>query len=253
METDRTPSAEADDEDDALYMWRMAVMAMAPTTPSGQRLVPHGLIAHGLRFMGTMVAQAIAAAERTKAISHSAQQPTASEWQQVQMLATLKPWLELLEDSCHASQLSSTRGACVDSIASACALLSFNSLLSNSYEYRSAWAQMVVRLWSILIASMQDENEDIRLAAANLSWTMLHPEQPLTPFASMVCEAAVEHLATTLASHPNAACLQFLCAKLMCGGDDDLSLEQGICRATSSRHIVNHTAARLTGAFPYNP
>ena len=82
------------------------------------------------------------------------------------MLATLKPWLELLEYSCQASQLSSTRGACIDSIASACALLSFNSL-TNSSDYRSAWAQMVVRLWSlagraVAITSPSQEHESKR-------------------------------------------------------------------------------------------
>jgi hypothetical protein len=70
--------------------------------------------------------------------------------------------------------------ACVDSLASAFKLLDV-AYPSTTNLYASPWVAMVVRLWGVLFQLMQDENEDIRIAASALAWSTVRSKEQMQP------------------------------------------------------------------------
>lgn len=176
---------------------------------------PHkiSVVGPGVRFMGMLVGQVLNVWD-ADILDYSLAVQEA-------IVDRLEPWVSLVVDSADASQLSSIRGASVDSIANARAVLIVRR--DSAHRYNAPWMSTVVRLWGVLIQLMQDENEDIRTAAAALSSSILYPHEERQSLACIVCKAAIEHLAHLLIKCPSAACLQFFCDTL---SKDDQLLHQ---------------------------
>ena len=180
----------------------------------------HSCVAHVVRFMGIVVAQVCEA----KGVPEEFVRLPVE--QQEDMVSRLHPWVRLVVEGSDATQVSSTRGACVDSLASARVLLRVS--YSCGEVHSSPWVEMVVQLWHVLIQLMQDENEDIRVAAAELSWSVTNPDEASwsQPLACIVCKHCVEHLAShLLIENLNLSSLKWFCGQLT-GGPEGSSDEQ---------------------------
>ena len=154
-----------------LRVWNTVVSTVAAADPENGL---HSGVAHAVRFMGIVVAQACDSDGTCGRFVLAL-----SSRKQSNMVDRMGPWVDLIVQCSDASELSSTRGACVDSLASAQTLLHISYSYTDAYA--SPWLAMVARLWSVLIQLMQDENEDIRIAASRLSWSVVRTTEEMQP------------------------------------------------------------------------